>query len=91
MRRNLISLILVVLVPAMAGSASVQGAGLLYVERFQGQGQLDVVEWDSIYDAGGSNGGVTGGFAWVWHKGECENIIYTHEYNVDKPIFQNRP
>jgi len=41
------------------------------------------VGWQGIYDSSGSSGGVTNGFAWVWHSGLSSNIIYTNEYTVD--------
>ncbi|MCK5640790.1 MAG: hypothetical protein KAJ19_08330 [Gammaproteobacteria bacterium] len=40
-----------------------------------------------IYEAGGSNGGVTSGFVWVWHKGNSENPIYSQEYTIDTSIY----
>jgi len=61
----------------------------LYTESFTGSGDVNVVGWNSVYDAGGSGGGVTGGFVWVWHKGNCGNIIYAREYTVDISAYSN--
>ena len=55
----------------------------LYLERFEGEGDISIVGWNGAYDSGGSSGGVAGGFAWVWHIGVCENLIYTNEFTVD--------
>ena len=60
----------------------------LYIEPFTGEGGVNVVGWDSVYNTG-SGGGVIGGFAWVWHDGNCGNIIYTHEYTVDTSTYSN--
>jgi len=69
------------------GSAAFAGAVQLYTEVFTGEGDVSLVGWNSVYDAGGSNGGVTSGFVWVWHNGNCENLIYTTEYTVDTSTY----
>jgi len=60
----------------------------LYTEPFTGDGDVNVVDWNSVYSTG-SGGGVAGSFAWVWHKGNCGNIIYTHEYAVEASTYSN--
>jgi len=60
----------------------------LYTESFTGDGDVNVVGWNSVYSTG-SDGGITGGFAWVWHKGNCGNIIYTREYTVNTSAYSN--
>ncbi len=67
-------------------SVSAQAALSLYTEAFPGSGDVNLVGWEGVYDAGGSAGGVVGGFAWVWHSSDCENLIYTNEYTVDTSI-----
>jgi len=61
----------------------------LYVETFTGEGDVNLVGWTGVYDAGGSNGGVVGGFCWIWHNGDCENLIYTTEYTVDTSTYSD--
>lgn len=55
-----------------------------YTEPFTGNGEVDVslVGWNGVYE-NGSNGGIYYDFAWVWHNGDCENLIYTNEYTVE--------
>jgi len=62
---------------------------VLYIEDFSGEGDVNLVGWTGVYDAGGSKGGVGGGICWVWHKGDCENLIYTTEYLVDTTTCSN--
>lgn len=69
-------------------SANIGVCQQLYTEPFTGSGDVNVVGWNSMYSTG-SGGGVTGGFAWVWHKGNCGNIIYTREYTVDISTYSN--
>lgn len=56
---------------------------ILYTEDFTGDGDADVslVGWNGVYNAG--DGGLNSNFVWVWHDGDCENLIYTNEYTVD--------
>ena len=61
-------------------------ATTLYTEDFTGDGDVSIVGWNSIYDGGGSNGGLSSDFVWVWHNGDCENLIYTTEYTVEIPF-----
>ena len=58
----------------------------LYIEDFSGEGDVNLVGWTGLYDANGSGGGVGSGIAWVWHKGNCQNLIYTTEYTVDTSV-----
>ncbi len=58
-------------------------ASTLYTEDFTGNGDVSIVGWNAVYDGGGSNGGLAGDYAWVWHVGDCENLIYTNEYTVN--------
>lgn len=60
----------------------------LYTEPFIGEGDVNVAGWNGVYSSG-SGGGVTGGFAWVWHKGNCGNIIYTREYTLNISAYSN--
>ena len=60
----------------------------LYTEPFTGEGDVNLVGWVGVYNTG-SSGGVTGGFAWVWHSGNCGNFIYTREYTVNPTSYQN--
>lgn len=64
-------------------SLSAQAVQVLYSEVFDGDGDVNLAGWEGVYDAGGSAGGLVGGFAWVWHSGDCENLIYTNEYTID--------
>lgn len=63
------------------------GVGV-YNEGFTGDGDMSVVGWNSVHQ-GASNSGVASTFAWVWHNGENENLIYTTEYTVDTSTYQN--
>ncbi|MHC4500005.1 MAG: hypothetical protein ACYS21_12930, partial [Planctomycetota bacterium] len=79
-RKLMLSAILLLLLTL---SISAQAAQSLYTEAFAGNGDVNLAGWNGVYDAGGSAGGVVGGFAWVWHSGDCENLIYTNEHTVD--------
>lgn len=59
----------------------------LYIEGFSGEGDVNLVGWTGVYDANGSGGGIGSGIAWVWHKGSCQNLIYTTEYTVDTSVY----
>jgi hypothetical protein len=59
----------------------------LYIEGFSGEGDVNLVGWTGVYDANGSGGGIGSGIAWVWHKGSCQNLIYTTEYTVDASTY----
>ncbi len=57
-------------------------ADVLYTEEFTGdEGTISLAGWTGVYNSG--NGGIYGDFAWVYHNGDCENLIYTSEYSVD--------
>jgi hypothetical protein len=77
MRYFLLVIIILQLTPC------VYAVEVLYTEQFTGEGDVTEIGWQGIYDSGGSSGGVTNGFGWVWHSGLSSNIIYTNEYTVD--------
>lgn len=55
----------------------------VYTEAFTGSGGVSLADWNGVFDSGGSSGGLAGSFAWVWHKGNCRNLIYTDEFELD--------
>lgn len=61
----------------------------LYIEDFSGEGDVNLVGWRGVYDANGSKGGVGSGICWVWHGGDCQNLIYTVEYTVGTATCSN--
>jgi len=60
----------------------------LFSEDFSGDGDVSAAGWHGVYNLS-SSGGVVGGFAWVWHSGDCENLIYTDEYTVDMSVWSD--
>ena len=88
MAGKLVYLIVLTCLVSFGGVVDAQ-AQQLYIEYFTGEGDVNLVGWTGAYDASGSDGGVVGGFCWVWHKGNCGNIIYTHEYTVDTSTYSN--
>lgn len=56
---------------------------ILYSETFTGDGDFAGAGWQGVYDSGGSSGGLSNNYAWVWHSGICGNLIYTEEFSLE--------
>ena len=60
-------------------------ADVLYDEQFtfSGSGVMSDVGW-----SGPGSSGVYDSFAWVWHDGDNEKLIYTSEFTLDTDVYQ---